>query len=144
MSEEKRTVTINGIKFEVDMRTAVRVDQFQVGDNIKILDKTYSGATIKEGVIVDFLNFKELPTIQVAYFDNSYSGAEIKFLNINEETKDYEILPSNPHEFGIEKNKVVEKMQLEIQNKLNAADEMKHKLDWFLKFYGKYFEHEEA
>ena len=144
MSEEKRTVEINGIKFEVDMRTAVRVDQFHVGDNIKILDKTYSSSTIKEGVIVDFLNFKELPTIQIAYFDNNYSGAEIKFLNINKETEDYEILPSNPHEFGIEKNKVVEKMQLEIQKKLDAADEMKHKLDWFLKFYGKYFEHEEA
>lgn len=144
MSEEKRTVEINGIKFEVDMRTAVRVDQFKVGDNIKLLDKSYSSHSIKEGVIVDFLNFKELPTIQVAYFDTSYMGAEIKFLNINEETKDYEILPSNPHEFGLEKNTVVEKMQMEIQSKLNAADEIQHKLDWFLKFYGKYFESKEV
>ena len=35
--EEKRLVEINGIKMEVDMRSARRVDTFKVGDNVKVL-----------------------------------------------------------------------------------------------------------
>ncbi|MDH7956462.1 hypothetical protein [Listeria monocytogenes] len=50
--EEKRMVEINGIKMEIDMRTAVRVDEFKVGDNIKVLDKNYSNQKIHDGVIV--------------------------------------------------------------------------------------------
>lgn len=141
--EDKRTVEINGIKFEVDMRTATRVDQFKVGDNIKILDKSYKNE-IMDGVIVDFLNFKDLPTIQVAYFSTGLFETTIRFININEETdKNYEILPSNPHELKFEKNKVVEKIKNEIDKKQEEANELQNKLDWFEKFYGKYFEKED-
>lgn len=41
--EERRIVEINGVKIEVDMRTAKRVDSFRVGDNVKVLDKDYNG-----------------------------------------------------------------------------------------------------
>lgn len=140
--EDKRTVEINGIQFEVDMRTATRVDQFKVGDNIKVLNKN-SRNEIMDGVIVDFLNFKNLPTIQVAYFNNGLFDATIRFININEENDDYEILPSNPHELKFEKNKVVEKIKNEIDKKQGEADELQNKLDWFEKFYGKYFEKED-
>ncbi|EAC4953332.1 hypothetical protein Q900_02535 [Listeria monocytogenes] len=135
---EKTMVEINGINFEVDMRTAVRVDQFKVGDNIKILDK--GSKNLMEGVIVDFLNFKDLPTIQVAYYKQDYFGAEIKFLNINSESADYDILPCSPHEFELEKSAVVEKMTAEINTYKEKANQLQNKLDWFLKFYGKHFE----
>ena len=89
MNREKdyiRDMEINGVKFEVDMRTLKRIDTFKVGDNVKILDKTYS--KIKNGVIVEFLNFKDMPTIQVACFnDNPYtSSGLIEFININKDT----------------------------------------------------------
>ncbi|MDN6256005.1 MAG: hypothetical protein L0J43_12710, partial [Tetragenococcus koreensis] len=61
-----------------------------------------------------------------------------------EETdKNYEILPSNPHELKFEKNKVVEKIKNEIDKKQEEANELQNKLDWFEKFYGKYFEKED-
>ncbi|MBF2373596.1 hypothetical protein IA854_05470 [Listeria seeligeri] len=137
--EEKRMVEINGIKMEIDMRTAVRVDEFKVGDNIKVLDKNYSNQKIHDGVIVEFLNFKDLPTIQIAYFERDWSGSEIKFLNINSESDSYEILPASAHEFELEKSAVVEKMKLEIESKKEEAARQQSKLDWFEKFYGKYF-----
>ena len=43
MSEDnKRIVEIDGVKIEVDLRKAKRVDSFQVGDNVKILEKKYN------------------------------------------------------------------------------------------------------
>ena len=35
--EEKRIVEIDGVKIEVDLRTAKRIDTFAVGDNVKVL-----------------------------------------------------------------------------------------------------------
>ena len=40
--EEKRIVEIDGVKIEVDLRTAKRVDSYKVGDNVKILEKEKS------------------------------------------------------------------------------------------------------
>ena len=34
--EEKRIIDINGMKMEVDLRTAKRIDTFKVGDNVKV------------------------------------------------------------------------------------------------------------
>lgn len=135
----KETVEINGTKFEVDMDGAKRIDTFKVGDNVKILHTDYNNK-IEDGVIVGFYNFKSLPTIQVAEFVIDYSSAQIDFININTETKDYEILPSTPIDNELGKTKVVEKMNLEIENKQQALDELLNKKNWFLKYYGKYFQ----
>ena len=65
--EEKRIIDINGMKMEVDLRTAKRIDTFKVGDNVKVLATEYNGThSIKPGVITDFAMFKDLPTIVVA------------------------------------------------------------------------------
>lgn len=42
-------------------------------------------------------------------------------------------------EFELEKSAVVEKMKLEIESKKEEAARLQSKLDWFEKFYGKYF-----
>ena len=41
--EEKRIIDINGMKMEVDLRTAKRIDTFKVGDNVKVLATEYNG-----------------------------------------------------------------------------------------------------
>ena len=41
MENNKKIVEIDGIKLEIDMRTAKRIDQFKVGDKVKILVKKY-------------------------------------------------------------------------------------------------------
>lgn len=140
MSEEKRVIEINGMKLEVDLSKAKRIDEFRIGDNIKVLRKAYSTSyDVDNGVIVDFVNFNSLPTIQIAMFKQNYNGSEIQFLNYNAQTKDIEISACSKHELTLEKNKMVERLQAEIDKKKTEVDELKNKLDWFNKFYGKYF-----
>ena len=38
MNENIRTIEVNGVTLEVDMRYAKRIDQFKVGDTVKVLD----------------------------------------------------------------------------------------------------------
>ena len=87
--EDKRIVEIDGVKVEVDLRTAKRVDSFRVGDNVKILDKNYSGYKVKPGIIVDFAEFKELPTIVIAVFEEGSwsSSPSISFIYYNKESE---------------------------------------------------------
>lgn len=39
MDDGKRIIEIDGVKIEVDLRTAKRIDTYRVGDNVKILNK---------------------------------------------------------------------------------------------------------
>ena len=51
--ENKRIIEINGIKLEVDLTTAKRIDEFKVGDNVKVLRKSYNDTfEVLAGVIL--------------------------------------------------------------------------------------------
>lgn len=134
--ENKRIIEINGIKLEVDMSTAKRIDEFKVGDNIKVLK---DATDVMPGVIVDFVNFKELPTIQIAVFKQDYWGTQIEFINYNSQTKGIEIMPCSEHELRLEKCRVIDKFNLEIEKKQSEVDELIQKRDWFVKHFAKYF-----
>lgn len=136
-NENKRIIEINGIKLEVDLMTAKRIDEFKVGDNIKVLQ---NAKDVLAGVIVDFVNFKELPTIQIAVFRQDYFGTKIDFINFNSKTEGIEIMPCSEHELKLEKCRVVDKFNLEIEKKLSELDELTKKRDWFVKYFSKYFE----
>lgn len=139
----KREIEINGIKFEVDMSTAKRIDTFKIGDNVKVLDKSYSDYKILDGVITAFVNFKDLPTIEVAVFESSWSEVNIRFIYINENTEKYEITPSSYYESKIEKNKVVESLNREIETEKSKIRDLENKKNWFVKYYEKHFENSE-
>ena len=49
--EFRRVVEIEGVKVEVDLRTAKKVDTYRVGDAIRVLVKSYSGWDTHPGVI---------------------------------------------------------------------------------------------
>lgn len=137
---EKRVIEINGIKMEVDLSTAKRIDEFKVGDNIKVLRKTGNGYDVLAGVIVQFVNFKELPTIQIAVFKQDYWGTKIEFINFNSQTEDVEITLCSEHELRLEKSTVIDKFEQEINKKQAEIDELIAKKDWFVKYFAKYFE----
>lgn len=141
-NEGKRIIEINGIKIEVDLRTAKRIDEFKVGDNVKLLKKSNSSYEVLAGVIIDFVNFKELPTIQVATFRSDYWGTKIEFINFNAETKDIEMCAVSEHELILEKNRVVDKLNAEIEKKKSELDEIVTKKEYFLKHFSKYFKDE--
>lgn len=138
--ENKRIIEINGIKLEVDLSTAKRIDEFRVGDNVKVLRKGYNGGyNVEAGVIVEFVNFKELPTMIIAVFKQDYSGASIDFINFNAETEGVEITLCSEHELKLEKGRVVDKFNMEIEKKRNEMEELINKRDYFEKHFQKYF-----
>lgn len=142
MENAKRIIEINGIKLEVDMSTAKRIDEFRVGDNVKVLRKEYNGYKVDAGVIVEFVNFKELPTMIIAVFRQDYSGVSIDFINFNAETENVEITPCCEHELILEKCRVIDKFNQEIEKKQNEMEELINKRDYFEKHFAKYFSHE--
>lgn len=133
--ESTRTVEINGVKMDIDFSKATRIDEFRIGDNVKILRKAYGGYEVLPGVIVDFANFKNLPTIVIATIIINYGSASIEFLHYNAKTEDLEITATSDIELRIEKSSVVEKLNKEIKAKQDEIETLISKRDWFLKFY---------
>ena len=132
-------VEINGTKFDVDLETVKRIDEFKVGDNIKVLLKNHSGYEVMPGVIVQFVNFKDLPTIQIAVFKQDYFGTKIEFINYNSDTTDIEFTACAPHELFLEKDTVMDRLQQEINKKEAEVSDLVAKRDWFAKYFHKYF-----
>lgn len=139
MEENKRIIEINGIKLEIDLTTAKRIDEFKVGDNVKVLKKNGGSYDVCAGVIVQFVNFKELPTIQIAIFKQDYWGTKIEFINFNSKTEDVEFTLCSEHELRLEKFSVIDKFNVEIQKKQDEVNELIAKRDWFEKYFAKYF-----
>ena len=144
-SEYIRQIEINGIKVEVDLRTCKTISTYKIGDNIKVLKKNYDKSfKVHSGVIVDFVAFKERPAIVIAYFDDSYSGVEIRFETITQDSEGIEIAPCLPHELTVNKNRVIDKFNVSIAAKEREADDLRQKRDYFIQNFSKFFEPSEV
>ena len=139
MGEDKRIVEINGVKLEVDMRSARRIDEFKVGDSVKVLDQRDGKCDMRSGVITDFANFKELPTIMVAvYKAGSYwEKATIEFIPFNAMTRDIEIVGVSAEEIIVSRDTVVQKFDDEIARKRDELNDLIIKMDTVVKYFGK-------
>lgn len=129
-------VEINGIKMAIDERTATiqKVDTFKVGDPVKLLMKTYSGYESKYGIIAGFDQFKNRPTITVAYLDYT----ELKFVYIHQGSE-HEILAVEAHDMAMEKTWILDRMQDKITKAEQELNELKSKKVYFENNFGKYF-----
>jgi len=142
--ENKQIIEINGIKMEVDLRTAKRIDQFKVGDAVKLLITETNTSEVKYGVIVDFENFQSLPTIVVAYVGISYWDTELKFAHVNAKSRDkYEIVAtSSDTMLSLDKASMVDKMNKKIEAKRAELEVEETKKKYFLQKFGMYFSDE--
>ena len=136
----RTTIEIQGVKLDVDLRTAVRVETLRIGDRVRCLVKSYSGYDVRPGVVIGFEPFAKLPTIQVAYV----TGSTLEIRAFNEESKDFELVPALDDVLMLEREHVVEMMQREIMRKEVELDEARRKLDYFQRMFGKWFESERA
>lgn len=137
---ETTIIEINGIKLEVDLRHAKRIDQFKVGDKIKVLIKGYNeNYTSHIGVIAGFDNFQERPSIIIAYLESSYSPT-LKFVHLNKGSKDIEICSAHDFDFTLEKGEVVAKMDSEINKKKDEINDLEVKKKYFIEQFSKHFE----
>lgn len=139
---ETQVIEINGVKMEVDMRHAKRIDTMRVGTKVKVLIKSdYSAPAVHSGVVVGFEPFESIPTIIVCYLDVSYSDATLKFAYINKDTKDkYDIVVSVDEELPITKSDVLAKMDREIEKHKESIADLELKRSYFLANFNQYFE----
>lgn len=143
--ETRRIVEINGVKVEVDLRTAKRVDSFKVGDAVKVLVKDYSSYKSHFGMIVGFDEFKSLPTLVVAYVDaNTWSDNPLKFVYINEKTTDTEVCHHSDLDIGVSKADVIEQFDRLIAKKEVELKELQSKKQYFESMFGHYFPNTES
>lgn len=140
MEDSKRIIEINGIKMEVDLRHAKVIDTFKVGDTVKVLIKGYLDYKSHVGMIVGFDEFKNLPTIVVAYLNIDYASTAINFVYINSESKDVEICKINDWDIPYSKTQILDRMQVEIDKKAQEVKDLETKKEVFLTMFGKYFD----
>lgn len=137
----KEIVEINGVKFEVDLSTAKKIQEFKVGDSVKILKKQYQDYKASLGIIVGFDWFESLPTVRIAYLDIDYSKAEVNFIDYNSESKDIEISPlNNINELSYNRSTIIDLLNRDIDKRTIELEEMKQKKELFINTFAKYFE----
>ena len=141
MSEDqKRVVEIGGVKMEIDLRYAKTIENYRVGDKVKVLKKNYGDSfTSYPGIIVGFDDFKNLPTIVIAYVHADYSGAKIEFIYLNSATKEVEICPMVKDEIMLNKNTALGFFDREIEKKRHELEDLEMKKKYFLDTFGQHF-----
>lgn len=140
-AEGKTIIEVNGIKLEVDLRSARRIDTLAIGSRVKCLRKGYGGdMTTFPGVVVGFEPFPTLPTIVVAYLDTGYGSKGMVFKSFNAETKDFEVVADlDNNALEVDRANVLANFDREIDKKQREIDEMKAHRDFFLAKFGSYF-----
>lgn len=140
-AEGKTIIEVNGVKLEVDLRTARRIDTLTIGSRVKCLRKGYGGEmSTFPGVVVGFEPFPTLPTIVVAYLDTGYASKGMVFKSFNAETKDFEVVADlDQNALEVDRSNVLATFDREIDKKQRELDEMMEHRDFFLAKFGSYF-----
>ena len=133
MNEQTTTIEVNGVKLEVDLRNAKRIDTFKVGTKVKVLKKEYSGHKVMHGVVIGFEPFKSLPTIIVAVAKVEYQLAKIEFIYFNADSKDVElVVANNDDSASIDKNNFIAEVDRSIRKKQEEIKELNQRKQYFL------------
>ena len=144
MSEQEKTIIeVGGVKLEVDMRYARRVDTLRVGDRVKCLVKKYGNThETYPGVVVGFEPFPSLPSIVFAYLDtSSYNGDTLKVKTFNQKTEDFEIVPDvDRNSLEVDKGRVLTMLDRDIEKKREELNQSELRRQYFLDNFGSYFE----
>jgi len=139
MSETKRIIEVAGVKLEVDLKEAKTIENYKVGDNVKVLVKKYDNDYRSyPGVIVGFDKFEKLPTIIIAYMESGYDP-DLEFVYLNSQTKDVEITHTQPEEILLKREDTINEFDKRIEAKENEIKDIKRKKNYFIKYFNQYF-----
>lgn len=130
---EKQVIEINGVKLEVDMRYARRIEEIRIGDKVKVLRKQGYGDAfqVHPGIVIGFEPFTKLPTIVVAYVDQDWSKAEVKFLHFNSEAKDIEIVAAVDEDFHVDRDMLLARFDRQIETKRREIETIEEQRKYF-------------
>jgi hypothetical protein len=143
MSEEnKRIVEIDGIKLEVDLRTAKVVEHYRIGDPVRVLhvSDSYNSASINPGVIVGFCEFENHPAIEILELKLDYSGVNFNLITIISGVENkVQIAPYDKYEGLVSQSDVVTRFDRKIQEKELELADLKLKKKYFIDDFSKAF-----
>lgn len=132
MESEKTIIEVNGVKLEVDMRTARRIEEIRIGSPVKLLTKvTYGGNKVHPGIVIGFEPFKDLPTILVAYVEESWASAEIKIAAINSKQEDFDMIAAVDRDFAVDRDAIVKRFDRQIAAKEREIDTIREQRKYF-------------
>jgi hypothetical protein len=137
MDENTRIVEINGIKMEIDLRQAKIVENYRVGDSVKLLRKRYSDYEVLPAAIVGFTEFKNLPSIELLAVDRS---GEVSFFVWNEKSEGMEIAPFNKYEMMFDYSDILDKLNKDLEQKKAAVASAEAKRKAFVETFAKVFD----
>lgn len=138
---EKTIIEINGVKMEIDLRHAVRIDELRVGDRVKVLVKGYSDYKVYPGTIIGFEPFQSLPTIIVAYLENGWNSVDVKFLYFNAQTKEHEIVKAIDDDgMDIDKAALLAAFDRDVAKHQREISAIEEKRAYFLQQFRAYWE----
>ncbi len=135
---------INGKKFLIKSDpTMTHVEEYRVGDQVMVLKKKYGDDyAMYPGVIIGFHDFDALPTIHVAYLNVDYAKANVEFVAFNSKTKEIEFCRYTGDDLPYGKDRVMTLLAQEITKKEDELREIRHKRDYFMECFGRYFKAE--
>lgn len=138
-----QVIEINGVKLEVDMRYAKRIEELRIGSRVKVLDGTgYGDATVHPGIVVGFEPFATLPTIIVAYVKSDYNDVGLKTISYNAKSQKIEIVASVDDDFSVSKTEVLGWFNRERQKLTEKLAEIEAKEQFFLDRFKAYWRDE--
>jgi len=144
MPDTTQIIEVNGVKLEVDMRYAKRVEELRIGSRVKVLDSRGYGdaASVYPGIVVGFEPFASLPTIIIAYVKTSYSDVGLETVSYNAKTEKVEIVASIDDDFSVSKDEVLGWFRRERQKLDDKRAEIDAKEQFFLDRFKAYWRDE--
>jgi hypothetical protein len=141
MDKQTTIIEVNGVKLEIDLRSAKRIDNLRVGDRVKCLVKGYGGSmTTHAGIVVGFEPFPSLPSIVVAYLETGYASSGLKFKTFNAKTEDFEVVADiDSNALEIDRESILDNFDRETDKKRQELAEIQSKRAFFLAHFGRYF-----
>lgn len=143
MSDNK-IIEINGVKFEVDARTATlrQLSTISIGAKVKVLKDD----TVYYGVVIGFEPFAENPVVIICYMTSGsyYSPVDLKFLYYSSKSKEQVVVSSEDDDAGVERDEIVHRIDHDIAKKQNEIKDLEDKKRYFLTKFKTYWNQFEA
>ncbi|HKT53830.1 MAG TPA: hypothetical protein VJP88_05225 [Caulobacteraceae bacterium] len=141
---ERTVIEVNGVKMEVDLRYARRVEEIRIGDRVKVLTKSYSGHDVRPGIVIGFEPFQKLPTIIIAAIHQEYNKVEVKTYHYNADTKDVEIVHAVDDDLSVDRASLLTVFDRQISAKQLEIDALLEQRRYFETNFRAYWERIEA
>lgn len=137
-------VKIRGVEFEVPEKLKKSFDKFEIGMPVKVGNKDgYNLGSVKNGIIVDFADFDDDPTIIIAVIEEKYTGIDIDLIYYNEaSSKKFVLAPSTAEDIQDARTICLQKINADIAEQKRKLGDLESKKRYVEKYFNKITEKE--